>query len=129
MSNPRGKGVSSQLVVIIDDSVTNRKILERLASSLGGRTVAKSFADPDAALGFCSENCPDLILLAAASAKGEAADFIFRLREQPDAADVPVIVVGSVEDLDCVERAREAGAADHLLIPVDQRDFRIRAHS
>jgi PAS domain S-box-containing protein len=119
--------VSSQLVVIVDDSITNLKILERLAGSLGNRTIAKSFADPDAALGFCSENCPDLVLLAAASAESEAADFIVRLREQPECAAVPVIVVGSDKDLDCVERAREAGAADHVLIPVDQRDFRIRA--
>src|SRR6266700_4826747 len=129
MSNPRGRGVSSQLVVIVDDSVTNRKILERLASSLGGRTVAKSFADPDAALGFCSKNFPDLVLLAAASAQGEAADFIGRLREQPGCADLPTIVIGAEADFDCIERAREAGAGDHLLIPVDHRDFRIRAHS
>src|SRR5260370_7170033 len=93
MSNPRGKGVSSQLVVIVDDSVTNRKILEWLASSLGGRTVAKSFADPDAPLGFCSKNFPDLVLLASASAQGEAADFLCRLRAQParrDAAPIPL---------------------------------------
>jgi len=114
-------------VVIVDDSVTNLKILERLASSLGDRIVTKSFADSDAALGFCSENCPDLILLAAASAEGEAADFIVRLREQPDGAAIPVIVVGSGQDLVCIERAREAGAADHLLTPVDSREFRIRA--
>jgi len=116
-------------VVIADDSVTNLKILERLAGSLGGRTVAKSFADPDAALGFCSENSPDLVLLAAASGRGEAAQFIARLRAQPACAEIPVIVVGSGEDLGCIERAREAGADDHLLTPVDRRDFAIRAHS
>ncbi len=121
--------MSSQLVVIVDDSITNLKILDRLASSLGAQTVAKSFAEPDAALGFCSGNCPDLVLLGAASAAGEAADFIVRLREEPDGAQVPVIVVGSDHDLDCIERAREAGAADHVLIPVDPRDFRIRARS
>ncbi len=119
--------MSSQLVVIVDDSVTNRKILERLASSLGGRTIARSFADPDAALGFCSKNFPDLVLLAATSAQGEAVEFISRLRDQPGCSDVAVIVIGSEEDFDCIERAREAGAGDHLLIPVDHRDFRIRA--
>jgi PAS domain S-box-containing protein len=121
--------VSSQLVVIVDDSITNLKILERMTSSLGVQTVAKSFVEPNAALGFCSENCPDLVLLGAASAWGEAADFIVRLREDPDGALVPVIVVGSDHDLDCIERARDAGAADHVLTPVDLRDFRIRARS
>jgi len=127
MGNPRGRGVSSPLVVIVDDSITNLKILERLAGSLGGR--ARGFADPDAALGFCCDECPDLVLLAAAGARGEAAEFIARLRELPACADLPVIVVGSAEDLDCIERAREAGAGDHLLIPVDHRDFRLRARS
>jgi PAS domain S-box-containing protein len=47
----------------------------------------------------------------------------------PACSDVPVIVVGSAEDFDCIEQAREAGAADHLLIPVDHRDFRLRAKS
>jgi len=119
--------VSSQLVVIVDDSITNLKILERLAGSLGGR--ARCFVDPEAALGFCSDDCPDLVLLTAAGARGEAAEFITRLRELPGCTNVPVIVTGSAEDFESIERAREAGAGDHLLMPVDHRDFRLRARS
>jgi hypothetical protein len=40
--------VSSELVVIIDDSATHLKILERLANSLGGWTVARAFNDAEA---------------------------------------------------------------------------------
>ena len=58
----------SQLLVIVDDSITNLKILERLALSLGGGTAAKSFADPGAALEFCAQYRPDLVLLAAVTA-------------------------------------------------------------
>jgi len=121
--------VSSQLVVIVDDSITNLKIQERLACSLGGPILAKSFVDPNAALLFCSQNCPDLVLLAAVTSEGEAAEFIVRLREQPGCTDVPVIVVGAQDDFDRIARARGAGAGDHLLIPVDHRDFRIRARN
>ena len=116
--------MSSQLVVIVDDSVTNRKILERLAGTLGDPIAIKSFSDPDAALGFCADNRVDLVLAAAAAGDGEAADFIARL---PGGRDVPVIVVGAGQDIAAIERAREAGAADHLLIPVDAGDFRLRA--
>src|SRR5207244_10549640 len=42
-------------------------------------------------------------------------------------ADVPVIVVGSADELDCIARARDAGANDHVLIPVAQPDFHMRA--
>jgi PAS domain S-box-containing protein len=121
--------VSSQLVVIVDDSITNLKIQERLVCSLDGPTLAKSFVDPNAALLFCSQNCPDLVLLAATTSEGEAAEFIVRLREQRGCTDVPVIVVGAQDDFDCIARARGAGAGDHLLIPVDHRDFRIRARN
>src|SRR5207253_11426801 len=41
--------------------------------------------------------------------------------------EVPVIVVGTDEELDCIARAREAGAVDHLIGPFDHRDFLLRA--
>jgi len=76
--------VASPLVVIVDDSITNLKILERLAGSLGGGTIARTFADWDDALGFCSHDGPELVVLAAASGQGDAAQFIARLRELPE---------------------------------------------
>ena len=94
-----GQGVSSQLVVIIDDSITNQKILERLAASLGDGIVAKSFADSDAALAFCAASPPDLILLAAAGSAIESADFIARLRRQSAEPASPVIVIGATAAL------------------------------
>jgi PAS domain S-box-containing protein len=121
--------VSSELVVIIDDSATHLKILERLANSLGGWTVAKAFNDADAALSFCRENRPGLVVLAAASAQGEAAGLIHKMHRVEGCADVPVIVIGAEEDLDCLERARDAGAADHLLLPINHHDFRLRARN
>jgi PAS domain S-box-containing protein len=121
--------VSSNLLVIVDDSVTNLKILERLAISLGGATAAKGIADTDAALEFCSEHRPDLVLVGAVTGFGEAADIIDRLRREAACGDVPVLVIGSHQDLAAIERARTAGAADHLLVPVDQGDFHLRARS
>jgi PAS domain S-box-containing protein len=121
--------VSSEPVVIIDDSATHLKILERLVNSLGGWTVAKAFSNADAALSFCRENRPGLVVLAAAIAQGEAAGLIHKLHRVEGCADVPIIVIGAEEDLDCLERARDAGAVDHLLLPINHRDFRLRARN
>jgi two-component system, cell cycle sensor histidine kinase PleC len=121
--------VSLQLVVIVDDGITNLKILERLVLSLGDRMVVKSFTEPSAALAFCTEQSPDLILLGIATAEGEAAEFIAELRAEPDGREIPVIVVGSEQEFDAIERARDAGASDHLLIPIDRRDFAVRVRS
>ena len=118
--------MSSEPVVIIDDSATQLKILERLANSVGGWTAAKGFGDAEAALSFCRANPPGLLVLAAATAQGEASALIHRLRRLEACAEVPVMVIGADEDLDCLERARDAGAADHLLLPINHRDFRLR---
>ena len=115
--------MSSQLVVILDDSLTNLKSLGRLVEALGEGVVARGFTDPDGAVEFCAANRPDLVLLAAGGPGGEAAEVLARLPR------LPTIIVGGEEDLDCIERAREAGAVDHLLVPVDHRDFRIRVRS
>ena len=121
--------MSSEPVVIIDDSATQLKILERLATSIGGWTAAKGFGDTEAALAFCRGTPPALVVLAAAMGQGEASTVIYRLRRLEACAQVPVIVIGAEEDLDCLERAREAGAADHLLLPINHRDFRLRVRS
>src|SRR5437016_13632965 len=127
-SNDRGGCVSARLV-IVDDSITNLKILERLAASLDERIAAKSFADPEEALRFCLADPPDLVLLAASDAAGEAAGFIALLREGQRHPGTPVIVIGAPEELDCIERAREAGAVDHMLVPIDPGDFRVRVRA
>ena len=121
--------MSSEPVVIIDDSAIQLKILERLANSGGGWTTVKTFADAEAALAFCQGNSPALVVLAAASGQGEASSLIYRLRRIESCMEAPVIVIGAEEDLDCVERARDAGAADHLLLPINHRDFRLRVRS
>ena len=124
-----GALVPAQLIVIVDDSLTNLKILERLAGTLGDGALTEGFVDWEAALGRCAARCPDLVLLAAAASQGKAAQFIGRLREQSGCAEVPVIVIGGAEDFADIERARAAGAVDHVIVPVDRRDFRIRARS
>ncbi|HKS88824.1 MAG TPA: ATP-binding protein [Stellaceae bacterium] len=120
--------MASQLVVLVDDSLTNLKILERLVGTLGNGAVARSFPDIEAALGFCAANRADLVLLGAHGA-GDAGGFIARLRDLPEGGDVPVIAIGGAEEFDHIERARAAGAVDHVLAPFDRRDFRIRVSS
>ncbi|HZW50367.1 MAG TPA: hypothetical protein VFF05_00770, partial [Rudaea sp.] len=45
-----GVSVASQLVLIVDDRITNLKILERLATSLGEEIASRTFGDPFEAL-------------------------------------------------------------------------------
>ncbi|HEX5319265.1 MAG TPA: ATP-binding protein [Stellaceae bacterium] len=118
--------MSSPLLVIVDSSVTNLKILERLASSLADGTEARTFRSPAGALEFCRERRPDLVAVAGDTGEGEAAEFIARLQALPGCFDIPAVVIAPYEDRDCIDRALAAGAADHLLSPVDHHEFRTR---
>ncbi len=113
-------------MVIIDSSITNLKILERLAASLAGGIEAKSFRASADAFQLCRERRPDLVAMAGESGEGEAARLIPLLHALPGCAEVPVVVIAPYEDRDCIDRALAAGAADHLLSPVDHHEFRTR---
>jgi two-component system, cell cycle sensor histidine kinase PleC len=123
------RALASQLVVVVDNSATNLKIVARLAQSLGEAVVVEPFADPTAALSACADQRPDLVVTAAEMVELDAAVFIKQLHDEKDCADVPVIVVAPYEERSSIDRALGAGAADHLLSPVDHREFRTRARS
>lgn len=116
----------SEFAVIIDDSATGRKILERLTASLGG-VVARAFAEVEGALSWCRECNPSLVVVGETPRGAAVADVIRSLQIATGGAAVPVLFVGSADDHEAVEGALEAGAADHLLAPIDHREFRLRA--
>jgi PAS domain S-box-containing protein len=118
--------LASPRVVVVDNSATNLKILARLASTLGEALAVETFADPAAALAACGRERPDLVIVAGEMTQLDAAGFIVRLHSEPGCTGISVIVTAAFEERDCIDRALGAGAADHLLSPVDHREFRTR---
>ncbi len=117
-------------VVVIDDRVTNRNILTRLALSVEEGLQVQSFASPIEALTrLQAANPPDLIITDYNMPEMDGATFIETLREQRAFADVPIVVVTVYEDRDFCYRALDAGATDFLLSPVDHLEFRARARN
>jgi PAS domain S-box-containing protein len=119
----------SQLVVVVDSSATNLKILARLAMSFGETVAVQAFADPAAAIVACAEQPPDLVVAAIEMAPIDVAAFVAQLHDGVDCADVPVLVVGTYDKRICIDRALGAGAADHILSPIDYREFRTRVRN
>ena len=116
-------------VVVIDDRVTNRNILTRLATSVEEGIRVKAFASPQAALDSALGALPDLVITDYKMPGMDGADFIRAFRALPGAADVPVVVVTVYEDRSYCYQALEAGATDFLLSPVDHVEFRARARN
>ena len=121
--------VRRQIVAIVDDRITNLKILERLATSLSDDVTVKTFDNPLAALAFASTQEPDIVITDFKMPELDGAEFIRRFRALDNCADVPVMVITAYEDKDLRYRALEAGATDYLLSPVDHHEFRVRSRN
>jgi PAS domain S-box-containing protein len=120
--------VKLQTVAIVDDRVTNLKILERLALSLEGVEV-RTYDRPQGALDAFAQSPPDLVITDFNMPELDGAAFIRHIRDLPACVDVPVIVITAYEDRDLRYQALEAGATDYLLSPVDHHEFRVRSRN
>ena len=117
-------------IVVIDDRVTNRNILTRLAQSVEEGLQVRAFGNAREALeAMRAGPPPDLIITDYNMPEMDGATFITLVRSDPRFEDVPIIVVTVYEDRDFCYRALEAGATDFLLSPVDHVEFRARARN
>jgi diguanylate cyclase (GGDEF)-like protein/PAS domain S-box-containing protein len=116
-------------VAVIDDRVTNRNVLTRLAASVEEGVRVKAFASPQAALDWFQSAMPDLVITDFKMPGMDGAEFTRAFRAIPGAAEVPVVVVTVYEERSYCYQALEAGATDFLLSPVDHHEFRARARN
>jgi CheY-like chemotaxis protein len=80
-------------IVIIDDRVTNRNILVKLAQSLDKNVDVRAFADPRAAIEWFADHTPDLVITDYKMLSMDGDALIRQFRRLPFCFDVPVIVV------------------------------------
>src|ERR1700741_4577841 len=117
------------LIAVVDDRVTNRSILTKLATSLGEDVTVRAFGDPRGALEWAADHFPDLGITDYKMPKLAGAEFVRHFRKLPLCFDVSVVVVTVYEDRDFRYRPLEAGATDFLLSPVDHHEFRTRVRN
>lgn len=117
-------------IVVIDDRVTGRNILTRLARSVEEGLQVDAFASArEAYERMATDLPPDLVITDYNMPDMDGAALIERIRATEALADVPIVVVTVYEDRDYCYRALEAGATDFLLSPVDHLEFRARARN
>ena len=117
-------------IIVIDDRVTNRNILTRLALSIEESLQVSAYASPVEALDALDGGLEcDLIVTDFNMPEMDGAAFVRTLRQRSERHDVPVVVVTVYEDREFCYRALEAGATDFLLSPVDHLEFRARARN
>ncbi len=106
------------LAMVVDDSITVRRVMERFLERNGMRVVtAKDGLD---AIGVLRDNKPDIILLDIEMPRMDGYEFATHVRNDERVADVPIIMITSRTGDKHRARAIEIGVNDYLGKPYQE---------
>ncbi len=108
---------SKPLAVVIDDEPSAAKLLERMASQAGYATLCAP--DGERGLALIRRHNPAIILLDLALPKVSGLDVLEELRDDPQLASTPVVIVSVSDDR---KTTIEAGACEHLIKPISRSE-------
>lgn len=111
-------------VVIIDDAQINVTLLQHLLRKLPD-CESVCFTDPVAALSWCLENEPDLVVVDYMMPQLNGTELTVRFREK--FPDIPVLMVTANHEKELRHEALRLGVSDFLNKPLDNVEFLARA--
>lgn len=112
------------LVMIADDDPTVRLICRETLSPSEFRVI--TVADGQAALDAFDQHLPDLLLLDVEMPRIGGLSVCEKLRSESRSADLPILILASMDDADVVDRAYELGATDFIDKPINWKSLPYR---
>ncbi len=109
------------LALVVDDSITMRRVTQRLLERNGFRVVTAK--DGVEAVGVLQDHRPDIILLDVEMPRMDGYEFARHVRNNPDTAGIPIIMVTSRVSDKHRARAIEIGVNDYLGKPYQEREL------
>lgn len=103
-------------VLVVDDNSVNRDLLAR-GLARAGYMVATA-EDGAGALDHLAEQSFDVVLLDLIMPGMDGLETLRRIRDEDRLADVPVIMLSSLDEVDSVVHCIELGAEEYLVKPV-----------
>lgn len=111
-------------VLVIDDNEQNRTLARMTLEGDGyAVTLAASGAE---GLEAASRSMPDCVLLDVRMPHMDGFEVCARLRAMPGGAELPVVFVTALRDVETFDRAMELGGADFLTKPVQPVELSLR---
>jgi putative two-component system response regulator len=115
-------------IVIVSDHPDQVGSLQGLAADAGIDSI-EGFTHPAAALDWCADHEPDLVLVDYMMRACDGLEFLRRFRAMPHLAEVPIVLMlapglGSIR-----AAAWQAGVTDFLDTPVDATEFAARSRN
>jgi DNA-binding response OmpR family regulator len=124
---PEGKGNPLARILVADDDVDIRELVEFKLSTLGHEVVA--VADGAAAIDACQAQRPDLAVLDVMMPGVSGLDAIRVIRADPALADLPVILLTARAQEADVETGFDSGADDYITKPFSPRELASRVQA
>ncbi|MEX2116969.1 MAG: response regulator [Bacteroidota bacterium] len=107
-------------ILIVDDEPVWLRVLTQLLQTKG-YTVREAMSGADA-LNTLKSYEPDLILLDVRMPDMNGFDLLDHIKKLPKLASKPVVFVSAMDDFHAKKVARELGAADYILKPIDETE-------
>jgi two-component system, cell cycle response regulator len=114
-------------ILVVDDVPDNVEILDARLSSRGYTVVTA--ASGEEALERVEEEAPHLILLDVMMPGMDGHEVVRRLKKDPDAPFIPIILVTALTDADDVVQGLESGADDYISKPYNFRELEARVRA
>ena len=120
----RGDVTANVKVLVVDDNEPNR-LLARAALEDEGYEVHEA-ASGNAGVDVFARERPSCVVLDVRMQDGDGFEACERIRGLPGAADVPILFLTALRDVDTFDRARKAGGDDFLTKPVRPNELVLR---
>ncbi|HVQ32157.1 MAG TPA: SpoIIE family protein phosphatase [Vicinamibacteria bacterium] len=120
------KALTDCRLLLVDDAKAN---LDILVEGLKGDYKLTLALSGEMALKLAQHMPPDLVLLDIMMPGLDGYEVCRRLRQMPETAEVPIVFLSSLEDVQDKSRAFEAGANDYVTKPFDLREVKARVRA
>lgn len=109
------------LALVVDDSITMRRVTQRLLERNGMRVITAK--DGMEGLEVLQDHRPDIVVLDIEMPRMDGYEFAGHIRNTPDLADLPIIMVTSRTGEKHRARAIEIGVNDYLGKPYQEHEM------
>src|SRR2546423_6409738 len=113
-------------IIIVDDEPVSVTMLKRLVEKLPDCN-SRVFTQPSAALAWCKQNDPDLVIVDYMMPELNGIEFTRQLRALDGKGDPPLLMVTASADREVRESALQNGINDFLNKPFDFVELQARA--
>jgi two-component system cell cycle response regulator DivK len=109
-------------IMVVDDDDDVRLLIMRILQVEGYRQIGA--ASGVEAHQLALEDTPDLILMDIGMPRMDGLTALWKMREYPELAHVPVVIISAYDSYDLRGEAASAGCQGYLTKPIDPADLR-----